>query len=276
MRRFIAYLALAAWLPSTPAHGTTIDQRPRPARLLDGGERLLAQSSMEAVTLYRADGRPVHVFPTDGPPAGLDVTAGGGRVLVAGAGGGVDLWELGSGQPVWRAGRSRTGLAGVYDAALAGDGTACVVCSYEDFAVVLDGRTGAVVGRVAFPPRQTNVMSAALAPDGRTGVLIDLGGRVFAFDVAAGAPRDTGLTGAGPIRYSADGRHVACRSSNAGSAERLRVIAVGTWTATDVGRFSHIGHIRPVAEGGFLATARVDDRAAGTAAVVGVRYSPGA
>lgn len=273
-RSIVVLLLVACAVPS--AWGTKIDQTPRPARLLVGSGRFLAQDSMRSVTLYASDGQPVHKFPTKGRPNAMDVTSDERQLLLADESGGVGLWSLDTGKPVWRLSSADTSMDGVYDACLSHDGRSCVVCNMSDFALILDARTGARVARVGLPRRETNVMSAALAPDGRTGVMVDLGGRVFAFDVASGAVRDTGLAGAWPIRFSADGRHAACRSNNSGRAEQLRVIAIDTWKATDVGRFSYIGHIRPQVSGGFHVTAQVDDRATGTSAMIGVRHVPGA
>jgi hypothetical protein len=160
----------------------------------------------------------------------------------------------------------------VYDAAFAHDGESCVVCDHRDQAVVLRTGTGERLGVVRFPPMQTNIMTAALAPGGRTGVLIDLGGRLHTFDVTTGTPRDTGVTGAWPVRYSADGRYIAFRSNNSGTGEQVRLVAMdGTLATRDVGTFSHIGHIRPDGGGAFLVCGRVGGRADEAAAVVGVR-----
>jgi hypothetical protein len=99
-------------------------------------------------------------------------------------------------------------------------------------------------------------MSAALSPDGSKGVLIDLGERLYTFDVGTGVMKDTGWKGAWPVRYSSDGRHVAMRSSNSGRQEQLRIVEVaGELKVTDVGQFGHVGYIRQTNEGGFRATA---------------------
>src|SRR5262249_40257606 len=83
------------------------------------------------------------------------------------------------------------------------------------------------------------------------------------------------LKGAWPVRYSADGKYLALRSSNSGVDEQLRVVAVKDLTKPDVGQFSHIGHIKPTEDGGFLACARVGRRFDDNIATVGVEYRPG-
>jgi WD40 repeat protein len=120
-------------------------------------------------------------------------------------------------------------------------------------------------------------MSAALSrDDGSKGVLVDLGERLFTFDVTTGEITDTGLKGAWPVRFSSDGKYVALRSSNSGSSEQLRVVTVnGGPVAKDEGQFENIGHIRPTEDGGFVASARVrKNQEPGDRSVVGVHYQP--
>jgi hypothetical protein len=260
----------------TPAPATTIDTSPRHAILLGKSARFLAQDAWDSVALYAvADGRLVRRFPAGQRVNAIDVTADEGLLLVAGAGGGIGVWDLETGTKVWWIGPFQTGLGYVYDASFARDGRSCIVCGYEGFALVYESRTGRQVAKVGFPPGQTLVLSACLSPDGSRGALVDLGERVFTFDVRAGAMQDTGLTGAWPVRSAADGKRLGCRSANSGVQERLRVVALDPPpTARDVGQFACIGHIRPAEGGDFLVTAEAGQRAEGTS-VVGVRYSPG-
>jgi hypothetical protein len=117
-------------------------------------------------------------------------------------------------------------------------------------------------------------MSAALSPDGSKGALVDLGERLFTFDVTSGEMTDTGLKGAWPVRYSANGEYVALRSSNSGSSEQLRVVAMPGLTSSENGQFAHIGHIQPRPDGSFLATAGVRESREDPGSLVGVQYQP--
>ena len=272
-RRFLLLVAVVI-LPAAEARGTSINDEPRPVRILAGGERFLAQNTMESVALYSAEGLCLHTFPCEGIPSELDVTPDETGLLLASYAGEVSRWSLDTGELAWCLDPSDSDLDFVDDLSLSADGRRCVVTSSEGFALVLDAATGEHVARVGFKIPMM-IMSAALAPDGKTGVLISLDERIFVFEVATGVVRYTGRRGGWPIRYSADGRYVACRSSNSEWREQLRVIKVKTWQARDVGRFSHIGHIRPLPTGDFHVTARVDERGEDIWHVVGLRHTPG-
>jgi hypothetical protein len=117
-------------------------------------------------------------------------------------------------------------------------------------------------------------MSAALAPDGSTGALLEVGGHVHTFDVAAATIRDTGLTGSGTIRYSSDGRYFAWCNSNSGVLEHLRVAATDDPSRfTDVGQFRRLGLVRPTDDGRFAVTAEAIDRT-GAQVTIGTLYDP--
>jgi len=88
-----------------------------------------------------------------------------------------------------------------------------------------------------------------------------------------GQMKDTGLKGAWPVRYSADGQYMALRSSNSGTDEQLRVVAIKDLARKDIGQFAHIGHIKPIEDGSFLACARIGQKFE-VNATVGVMYSP--
>ena len=100
-------------------------------------------------------------------------------------------------------------------------------------------------------------MSVALANDGTTGMLIELGRQIYTFDITSATMRPTGIKGAWPIRYSSDAHYVGCRSDNSGMKEYLRVIDAQHMTLKDLGQYSYIGNIRPTAGGSFLVTAEI-------------------
>jgi WD40 repeat protein len=274
-RCWTAALLLAAFCAQ--ARGTTYDRTPRPALLLQHAEAFIAQDGWDSVALYRLkDGAKLFQFPAGRRVNEIDVTSDDRFLLVACADGSLGLWDLNTGGRVWWKESAQTGLGYVYDVSFAHDGRSFVASNERDFAVVCETQTGDEVRRVSFPPMQTNVMSAALSPDGSAGALIKVSERVFTFDVRTGTLADTGIRGAGWIRYSTDGKRVACRSSNSGSKEQLRVIALGAKPlAADTGDFSHIGHLRATDDGGFLACAWVEDPARTRRSVVGVRCGRG-
>jgi hypothetical protein len=76
-----------------------------------------------------------------------------------------------------------------------------IACNYHDFAVVFDALTGKQLGKVSFPPMETNIMSGTLSPDGTSGAFVELGQRLFTFDTRTGLMKDTWLKGAWPVRY---------------------------------------------------------------------------
>ena len=273
-----AMLALVAlWSVPGVASALSIDMSPRRPVLLADGTRFVAQDGWNSLALYRAaDAAVIYQFPAPGWVNRVAVSADERWLLIACSDASLAVWDLGTGNRVWEQSRRQTGLEYVYDASFAHDGESCVVCGRGDQqAVVLKTATGERLGIVRFPPMQTSIMSAALAPNGRSGVLIELGQRVYTFDLSVTTPQDTGLTGGWPVRYSADGRYVAFRSNNSGTAERLSVVRVGNeWAKKDFGQFTYIGHIRPARDGTFLVTAQIGGRYDETAVNIGVQVWP--
>jgi hypothetical protein len=261
------------WVP-TVASGTTYDMSPRETILLKDGARFIAQDGWNSVALYRADGSVAHGFPAPAGVGRIALSPDEKHLLVACKDGSLVLWRVGTGERAWLKGPGESGLGNTQDASFAGNGERFAVCDQRDSAVVFDTGTGRRVGAVSFPPGQTNVMSVALAPDGTRGFLVDLGERLHTFDLAAVRPVDTGFQAAWPVRFSADGRYVAFRNDNSGSAERLSVVRTDEQlTKQDLGEFTDIGHIRPAGDGSFLVTARVGGRDS-DARYVGVQVWP--
>jgi DNA-binding beta-propeller fold protein YncE len=256
-------------------HATTIDMSPRPAILLPKSEQFIAQDAMNSLALYRyGEGEPVRRFQVGPSINEIDVTADEQMLLIACDTGEVSVWNIETGERIWSKPPSKTGLTYIYGAAFSQDGRSLAVCNRRDYAVVFNAVTGEKVGGVAFPPMQTNIMSVALSPDGARGAFVNLGERVFTFETATGRMKDTGLKGAWPVKYSADGKRIAFRNNNSGSHEKLRIVSVSNLAVEDVGQFDHIGHIKPTEDGGFLATARVAGRNDDNPMTVGVKYEP--
>ena len=265
-----ALSGLALLLGAQAVLGTTIDMRPRPAILLKGAGRFLAQDSSDSLALYDAsNGQALRRFPAGAHVNEFDLTTDERFLLIACADGRLSLWDVASGENVWRMTSRQTGLDFIYDASFASDGKSFVVCNYRDFCVIADTATGEQIGVVRFPPSQTNIMSACLSPDGTKGVLIDLGESVFTFNATTGAMSDAGVKGSWPVRCSADGKYAAFRSSNAGSKESLRVLTLdANPSSRDLTELGYIGRIRPVNDGSFLVTG------VGEKGATGVRYDP--
>jgi hypothetical protein len=255
---------------------------PRPAALLTKSGGFIAQNAPNSVALYRvADGRLLHSFAVGGAITQIDVTADEELLLITCDDGSLSVWTIATGVRRWQHGRSQSGLSYIYDGAFAGNGKSLVACDSAGKVAVYDTSTGKRLSLTQAGPQYDMTLSAALSPGGSRGVVIGLTEQLFTFDVATGTAQDTSLKGAWPVRYSADGKYIAFRSSNSGSEERLRVVALGKGLKKeDVGELQHIGHIRPTADGGFLVTALAaakgpDDRALPMESeMVGVRYSP--
>jgi len=255
------------------AQATTIDQSPRPTILFGKSGRFIVQDAWNSVALYRAaDGKRLRKFGAKQRINVFDVTADEGALLVGYRDGSLGLWDINTGKNLRWQDPAQTGLKYVSDACFAHDGRSFVVCDHQDIALICETRTGRQIARVGFSPGEKNIMSAALSPDGSRGALVDLGGHLFLFDVRTRVMKDTGLTGAWPVRYSRDGKHIACRSINSGVREQLRVLKLDEPPVLkDAGQFSYIGHIQATEDGCFLATVEGPD----WLPRVGVRYDPG-
>jgi hypothetical protein len=249
---------------------------PRSAVLLPRSERFIALDAWNSAALYEiGDGQVVYRFPAKERIDHFAATADESRLLVACGDGSLGLWNLETGANVWWQTSKISGLRDPHDASFARDGKSCIVCNERDNAVIFESDTGRRIGVVSFPPGQTDIMSAALSPDGSSGLLVDLWQRVFLFDVATGRMTNTGISGAWPIRYSADGKHAAFRSRNSGTREALRVVTLDdTLEWRDVGKFGQIGLIKPSNDGGFQIRARTEEDEQGKTADVAVKYSP--
>ncbi|MFO0797251.1 MAG: WD40 repeat domain-containing protein [Gemmataceae bacterium] len=239
------------------ASATTYSFEPHQTILLSDATTFIAHDAWNSVALYRiADGSVVHRFPGTARIGPMALSPDERHLLVSGKDGSLMLWRLADGERVWELSARDGGQGYVWDVGFAGNGERCAVCAGSDTVVVFDTRDGARVAEVRFPPRETNVITAALAPAGDRGLLIELGGRLCQFDLAGGTPVPTRHTGAGPARMSADGKWIAFRSNNSGQQEELSLVEVATPNArVDVGNFRRIGAIRPQPDGSFIFTA---------------------
>lgn len=238
---------------TTPALGTTISTVPRPAYLLASG-KFIAQDSPKSVCVYDSNGTTAARFTSAGVTT-IASSADEKYLLIGCDDGSVTASDLKTGCSLWSRSRAETLLRYIYDVSFSQDGRFCVICGASDRAIVFDSATGRQAAVVNFPPKTTSTMSAALSPDGSTGVLIALNDRVFTFDVPSGTKHETALTGAWPIRYSSDGRYFVFRSSNSGSYEHVRIASASTLWCRDIGDFAQIGNIRPDDNGTFRVTA---------------------
>jgi hypothetical protein len=269
----MAALTAVVWYGGSGiAFGETIDRSPRKAILLNDSKRFIVQDAWNCVALYQlGEVMPIHRFPTPGWVENLAVTSDEKRLLVACSNGSLGVWEVETGTRVWE----QTGLGYIFDVSFAHNGESCIVCDAKGNAIILKTTTGERLGIVRISPKQLSILSGALSPDGTKGVLIDFGERLYTFDVATGTLMDSKLTGGGPVRYSVDGKYVAIRSNNSGVSEQLRVVGMdGTFSKRDFGTFSHIGHISPSPEGGFLVCGRIEGKHDEAAVIIGLRVQP--
>jgi hypothetical protein len=197
-------------------------------------------------------------------------------LVLAGCDGSLEAYEISTGATSWNLPPAKSGLQYIYDISFAFDGSSLTACDYQDQLRIYETRSGRQLGVVRFPPGQTTIVSAALAPDGRSGVFVELGGRVFLFDAVSCQMTDTGVTGTGPIRFSCNGKHVAFRFKKPTGGESLRILDISnSGVFCDLGQFVSVRSIRPTADGCFLATVlRTENVDGGTSA--GVMCDPAA
>jgi hypothetical protein len=262
-------LAAALALLAPPAAiGRSPDMSFRPTALLPNSGQFVAQNAWNGVALYRRDDLSlIYSFPAGAAVCRLAVTPDEGTLLLGCNDGSLSAWDLSTGQKLWAVPSSRNGPGIVYDVCCSHDGMSVVVSDSNGQAMTFAVATGRLLGTVRLP--QERVMSAALSPDGSRGVLVTLGEKLIAFDVATGRTQDTGMQGAWPVRYSTDGKYIALRSDNDWGLY-LRVVRTDGWAVQDFAGFRKPDPILPTADGGFLATTWAGDD------TVGVRWRSGA
>jgi hypothetical protein len=252
----------------------SINTSPKPTIVLNDSQRFIAQISWNSMALYRvSNGTIINRFKSSGWINCIAATPDEKLLLLACSNGSLSLWEIETGELLWGLSGRQTGLHYVYDVCFSHDGQSFIVSNFTDPALVFRTNTGERIGAVGF--RQTNIMSAALSPDGSKGVAIELGQHIHTFDLATAVLTDTRFEGGWPIRYSVDGKHIACRSSNSGADERLAIMTVGeTLTRQDLGQFTYITNITPCQDGSFLVTANIGKIFDYSAHMVGIQVWP--
>jgi len=247
--------ALLCLLLATPALGLSVSLAPRPSLWLTTGE-FLALDAQDSLTLYDQKGTTIRRFAGVGNfVQAIAATSDERFLLLAGYDGRLSLFDLRTGAQLWTKTPKDTALGWIHDASFAWDGRSLVVCNDRGEAIIYDTATGKQIGAINVPSTEPRIMSAALSPDGSTGVLVDLSEHVFQFDTATGKATHTGLKGGWPIRYSADGRYFAFPSSNFGGGAQLRIATADAKSSLDAGGFCYIGHIKPTPDGKFLLSA---------------------
>jgi WD40 repeat protein len=261
-------LTAALILLAPPAAiGRSPDMRFRPTALLPVSGQFIAQDAWNGVALYRlADLSLVYSFRAGAAVGAFAVTPDEGTLLLGCNDGSLSAWDLSTGQKLWTVAASRNGPGIVYDVCCSRDGRSVVV-DWNGQAMTFAVATGRQLSTVWFP--QEHVMSAALSPDGSRGVLVTLGEKLIAFDVATGQTQDTGIQGAWPVRYSTDGKYIALRSDNDWGLH-LRVVRTDGWAVQDFASSRKPDPILPTADGGFLVTTWAGND------TVGVRWRSGA
>jgi hypothetical protein len=231
------------------------------------------------------DGKLIHRFPAGSRVHKFDVSEDE-KFLIVACDRAIGAWDLISGLQLWSKGPNEAGIEPSYDISLAWNGKSFVVCNERDFALVYETHNGQQISKIEMPPGRTSFVSAALSPDGSRGVFVTMGGQLFTFDVAEGAITDTGIRGDRPVRYSANGKYITMQTNNwsgavgdktLGGREQFRIVPMPAAQPTiEVGRFNHVGQIRPTSDGGFIATVEVKERneVDTTFFIAGLRYEP--
>lgn len=186
--------------------------------------------------------------------------------------GSVTLWDLAAGRRRWVEQVPvhpdiTTYL--LWDVCFSQDGTTLVVAGKA--IIVYDARSGAVKRIIS--QEGLDARSAALSPDGKTGVALSERGDLWAFDVVTGKAEKTGRTGGKPVRYASNRRHVACLSKHARyykARVALRVVSLARgFPFKDVGDYWRITYLQPTPDGAF------DYHVApGFMQGIGMRYDP--
>jgi WD40 repeat protein len=267
-------LVICGLVPAV-AYGTTYDMRPRKAILFEDSKRFVALDGWNSLALYRVDGSVVHRFPAPDRVDGIALSPDERYLLVVCNDGSLVLWRVATGERVWLKGPVESGLKYPYGVSFAANSERFAACDHEGKVIVFDTPTCKRIGSVSFPPRQTSVVSVALASDGTSGFLVTQGHELYSFDVSTRRLTNTELTGAGPVLFSSDGKYIAFLSGNSDQREQLSVVRVGdTLKRQDIGKFSYIGRIQPAGDGSFLLTERIGDQLEDSMHYVGVQVWP--
>jgi len=187
----------------------------------------------------------------DGQASQIVSSPDGSQIAIASGKGRVALFDLKTMKELWSRSFAEKDSTSISDLAFAQSGQFIIVALFAGQAVILDASTGRLVQSVTLG-KDRNVVSACLSPDGSYAALVDLLDRVNIVEVAS--HRRVGVFhGHWPVRYSGDGRFVACPSGDSGM--HLRVVAADQLdTFKDLGSFQGIGRIKVSTGGNFLLT----------------------
>jgi hypothetical protein len=145
----------------------------------------------------------------------------------------------------------------------------------KDFAVVYETRSGREIQVLRLPPDAHRPGSAALSPDGSKGALLDLGEQLYTFDVATGTLKAMNIQGTWPVRFSVDGKYVACWI-RLEKGLGLRVVKLGEPLSWKDVEWIYPSLIRPAEDGNFLVPGVwwKGEKAFQTGTMAGLRYFP--
>jgi len=271
------FLCLAIVFAESASKATLTSVSPAPSLLLSGSQKIAVLAAWNKVEVYQLwDGQSLGQILTEGHVRAMDHSPDEKLIALGCSHGSLGVWHVKERRLLWWRKPSESVISSVSDVNFCHDGRFIAFCEYGSRVLVCDSNVGRVIGMVSVNPREYTLMSAALSPDGHTGILVSLGGSLMRFDATAGSATLLKHTGGWPVRFSSDGRHVVLPSAPSGSHRKLRVIPVSPdGLPRDLGSFAKIGRIAPDAAGGFLVTAaRVDAKNNRQWTVVGCRLRP--
>lgn len=247
---WIIAASLLALLCPSDAVGRGVNLSPLPSLFLGKCGQIVALSRWDTATIYRVpDGHVVHDFTVGAKISAMAMTADETRLALGCKDGTIGVWEIASGANVW-SGKWGSGIWGI---SFAYNGRSLVACGGSSGARVHDADTGKVIRQ--FMLKDGCAYTGALSPDGTTGVLTSHY-RLWKFDVVSGTVVDTGVEARRPVVYSSDGNSIAFTRD--GYRYPLLIWKVPMAAAPiDVAKseYIYLTHIRPHADGSFLAMA---------------------
>ncbi len=247
-------LAVSSLTPRT--HARSIDKSPRQTHILKSGSQFLALESWDRIGLYDIEsGKKTRTFSVPSPYIEDYALSGNEKTLAIVGRNGLWIFEF------------RTAIeithipSDVYSYGIAIDAAGAIVATaayksgnvYVYSVYIYSLPTGRLIANVDAGPEP--VVGLALSPDGTSCAFSALDERVYLFEVATGALTETKVSGGGFIHFSSDGKRLAMRSNNSGSAESLRILDVGSYEVKDLGSFRTISKLRAT-EDGFILVAQ--------------------
>src|SRR5579871_79436 len=232
MRPIKPFLTILFIISGT-TQATTIDMSPRPAFLLRTGG-FVAQDGPTSVCVYGPSGRIAARFESARVQS-FDASADDRRLLVVGRDGSAKMFDVTAGKILWSKLPGELLLGYPSEGSFSYNSRVCVVAGDGGRAVILDVESGRQIALIKHPDREGWILSVALSPDGTRGAFVDLSERLYLFDVATAEVKTTAVTGAWPVRSSADGHYLAMQSTNSSVQVHLRIVEWATMNWWDVG-----------------------------------------